>query len=149
MGKQYTSEAIEAFKAEMLEKIPQGWTVRAVLAQKHMCGMTYFFATLLPGDDEFAKQYARAMELRADFWADELLEIADDGSNDWMERELANGLTVEVPNPEVVARSKLRVETRKWLMGKAAPKKYGEKLALVDPTNPDAPAVFTLKIDNS
>ena len=33
-------------------------------------------------------------------------------------------------NSESVQRSKLRVDTRKWLMSKLAPKKYGEKVDL-------------------
>lgn len=40
----------------------------------------------------------RAFELRNEFWADEMEDIADDGSNDWMELELANGQTIEVVN---------------------------------------------------
>jgi hypothetical protein len=77
---------IANFKAEMVEKFPQRWTVTAVLAQKSMCSRTYFFAELLAKDVEFQNQYARALELRADFWDEELIEIADDGKNDWMTR---------------------------------------------------------------
>jgi len=35
-----------------------------------------------------------------------------------------------VEDREVTSRSKLRVETRKWLMSKLAPKKFGDKLEL-------------------
>ena len=60
-------------------------------------------------------------------WAEEINEIADDGRNDWMTIQ-RGGEEVEVPNPEVLQRSRLRVDTRKWLMSKIAPKRYGEKL---------------------
>ena len=33
-------------------------------------------------------------------------------------------------NAENIQRSKLRIEARKWLMSKVAPRKYGEKLAI-------------------
>lgn len=59
-------------------------------------------------------------------YADEILEIADDGQNDWMERESKNGEVFEVENHEVLNRSRLRVDARKWLMSKLAPKKYGD-----------------------
>ena len=62
-------------------------------------------------------------------WADEITEISDDGSNDWMTVKRGGG-EVEVENREVVNRSRLRVDTRKWLMSKIAPKKYAERLAL-------------------
>lgn len=145
----YKEHDLSRFKAEVLEKLPQGWTLRQIFAQPGMCAMSFFFAKVLPEDKAFKEQYARAMELRNEFWADEMVDIADDGSNDWMERELANGLTIDVVNQEVVQRSKLRIEARKWLMGKSQPKKYGEKVEVEHKSDPDAPPVFTLKIDNS
>lgn len=72
---------------------------------------------------EFCEQYARAKEEQADFMAEEMLEIADDGSNDTLMTEKG-----EIENKEWTNRSKLRVETRKWLASKLKPKKYSEKL---------------------
>jgi hypothetical protein len=85
------------------------------------------------GDDRYAKfreQYARAREAQADAIFDEILDIADDGSNDWMERRREDGSVDEVVNHEHIQRSKLRVDARKWMAGKLAPKKYGEKVQL-------------------
>jgi hypothetical protein len=76
----------------------------------------------------FAAHYARAREVGYQSMADELIEIADDGSNDWMERKRGDGSTEEVENHEVIGRSRLRVDTRKWLLSKALPKVYGEKI---------------------
>lgn len=64
--------------------------------------------------------------------ADELLEIADDGSNDWMEKTVGSGETITVVDHEHVQRSRLRVDTRKWYLSKLAPKRYSEKLATDD-----------------
>lgn len=77
----------------------------------------------------FLAQYARAKEEQADFMAEEMIEIADDGSNDTMTIEGRNG-PVEVENKEWTSRSKLRVETRKWIASKLKPKKYGDKIDL-------------------
>jgi hypothetical protein len=74
---------------------------------------------------EFRHQYARAREAQADFLAEEILQIADDGENDTYATE--NGPAV---NHDVVQRSRLRVDARKWLASKLAPKKYGDKLAV-------------------
>lgn len=71
---------------------------------------------------EFQEQYARAREAQADYLAEEILDIADDGTNDWMERE-GNTLV----DHEHISRSKLRVDARKWLMSKLLPKKYGDR----------------------
>jgi hypothetical protein len=77
---------------------------------------------------EFRDQYASAREAQADYYAEEIIEISDDATNDWMKRNRGEGESEEVENKEVLARSRLRVDTRKWLMARMAPKKYGDKL---------------------
>jgi hypothetical protein len=67
------------------------------------------FKEWMNADPSLAAKYARAREALLDFMANEILTISD-----------------EVP-PTVleVARARLRVDTRKWLLSKLAPKKYG------------------------
>lgn len=79
-------------------------------------------------DAEFGARYARAMDARTDRMAEEILAISDDGSNDWMVREQEGGEAITVADHEHIQRSKLRVDTRKWLMAKMMPKKYGERV---------------------
>lgn len=62
--------------------------------------------------------------------AEECLEIADDAKNDWELRQNKDGSKYEAQNPEVVNRSRLRIETRLKLLAKWNPKKYGEKMDL-------------------
>ncbi len=73
---------------------------------------------------DFAARYALARCLQADFFADEILEIADDADNDFTAGKEGG----KVVNHEHISRSRLRVDTRKFLMGKLDPKKYGDKL---------------------
>ena len=73
---------------------------------------------------EFSDQYARAREAQADKLAEEALQIADDGRSDTYVDGDGNVKT----DTEVIQRSKLRVDTRKWLASKMAPKKYGDKV---------------------
>ena len=61
-------------------------------------------------------------------WADDVVEIADNARNDYMDRLAKNGEIERVPDPELVQRSKLRIDTRKFLMAKLAPKTYGDKV---------------------
>jgi hypothetical protein len=75
---------------------------------------------------EFSQHYAQAREALLEHWAEEINEIADDGSNDWMQRELANGRIVTVVDDEHISRSRLRVDTRKWLLSKLLPKRFGD-----------------------
>jgi hypothetical protein len=65
--------------------------------------------------------------------ADEILEIADETSRD----TLVNSKGDEMANSEWIARSKVRIDTRKWLLSKQLPKKYGDRTVLAgDPDNP-------------
>ncbi len=76
---------------------------------------------------DFSEQYKHARAVQAEKMFDELLEIADDGSNDLMTVKKGNN-EYEMENKEVTNRSRLRVDTRKWYLSKVLPKKYGEKL---------------------
>ncbi len=80
------------------------------------------FYTWLKDSPELADKYARAREGQAEFMADQILAIADDSVNDTIDGEYG-----PIENKEWVNRSKLRIEARKWLAAKLAPKKYGDK----------------------
>ncbi len=76
----------------------------------------------------FAQEFEMARLIGFLSIAEEMLEIADDGSNDWANRITRNGHTIRTFDYEHVERSKLRIETRKWLLAKALPKMFGRHL---------------------
>ncbi len=83
----------------------------------------------LSANPSFQEQYARAKSAGVDALAEEILDIADDGTNDWMERHDKDGENIGWQfNGEAARRSQLRIDARKWLLSKLAPKKYGEKV---------------------
>jgi len=83
-----------------------------------------------PDDPEgFVDLYARARLVGYLGMADELLEIADDGTGDYVEKERPDGSKFLAFDGEHVQRSRLRVDTRNWILAKALPKIYGDKLA--------------------
>ena len=74
---------------------------------------------------EFQEQYARARQARASAMEEEILSISDDDSQDRIVDAESGAAKV---NAEFVARSRLKVDTRKWLMARMAPKVYGDKV---------------------
>lgn len=76
---------------------------------------------------EFRDSYARAREDQADTLFNEILDISDDGRNDWMARH-GNDDVGWRENGEQIQRSKLRVDARKWAASKLLPKKYGDRV---------------------
>lgn len=88
-------------------------------------------------DADFDGRIARARVEGFDAIAEEALEIADDGTNDWQKREREDGSVDDMLNHEHVSRSKLRVETRLKLLAKWDPKRYGDRALFgSDPENP-------------
>jgi hypothetical protein len=81
----------------------------------------------ISADEELAARIAHARDLGFDAIAEDILDIADDGTNDWVERKRKDGSVDTVMDSEHVQRSKLRIETRLKLLAKWAPKKYGDK----------------------
>lgn len=75
---------------------------------------------------EFADRYAQAREAQADYLLEELLDIADNTEGDTYTDAKGN-IRVDHEN---INRSRLRVDTRKWIIAKLAPKKYGDKAEL-------------------
>ena len=72
----------------------------------------------------FSDLYAQAKREQVRALVDEILEISDDTSQD----ELINDQGKVVANSEYINRSRLRVDTRKWIAAKLVPRLYGDNV---------------------
>jgi hypothetical protein len=72
----------------------------------------------------FSEHYAQAKEIQIEKFIEQIIEISDDSSGD----ETFNSQGERIENREFVNRSRLRVDSRKWIASKLIPKKYGDKL---------------------
>jgi len=77
----------------------------------------------IPG---FGEKYMLAKARQAMLFAEEIISISDDSRQD----KVINAAGEEVPNTELIARSRLRVDTRKWYASKLVPKIFGNGLLL-------------------
>lgn len=108
------------------EQLSEGKSLVSICRAEGMpCTSTVF--KWLKQNQSFMDSYALAREAQADALFDESLDIADDGRNDWMASN-AEGDEGWRANGENIQRSRLRIDTRKWMAGKLRPKKYGEKI---------------------
>lgn len=120
----------EEVAAELCSRLAEGKSLRSVCKADDMPSVPTVFKWIrdFPA---FLKQYEVAKAESADAMVDEMLDIADDGTNDWMERLGEDGQPIGyVLNGEHVQRSRLRLDARKWIASKLKPKKYGEKVGL-------------------
>ena len=142
----YSDEEIEKVFEEILEYIEDGKSLRSILKASDMPSSRTFFKWI-DDDKEKVKRYSRAMEIRADSIFEDILEIADDGTNDFM--TITKGdVEYNVENREVTNRSRLRVDARKFFLSKVLSKKYGDKLDLTsDGDALQAPKKIIIKVN--
>lgn len=76
---------------------------------------------------DFRAKYHTAKQLQADLLAEEIVKIADDSDRDVIVKQDRDGNDYEVFNTEFAARSKIRVDARKWIASKLLPKVYGDQ----------------------
>lgn len=126
----FTPEQRAAFQTEIVEWISEGRTLREYCRQE---GRPTFQTVYVwrDEDEDFAGRFARARSLGHDAILQECQEIADDASNDWMERVDEDGHSEGWRvNGDHVSRSKLRVWTRLELLKRWDPQRFGDKVAV-------------------
>lgn len=114
--------------AEILYRLADGETLPTICKDEHMPARVTVMKWADEDREGFYDRYRRARECQRDSWADDMVTISDDGTNDFMERQNKDGETTMVYNREHVDRSKLRVGTRQWLLKVGSPTKYGDKI---------------------
>lgn len=102
----------------VIERMCEGESLRQICADPAMpsVGGVLNYAMLRRGADDpfvqrFAEAYSLAKEIRAEAWADEIVDIAD----------------MTEADRDHVAKDKLRIESRKWLLSKLLDRQYGDK----------------------
>ena len=125
MSEKYSKDDKERISIEVLNGMRSG--LSAFKACKAAGVPQSTFSGWIDDDANLAEHYARAREDLIEMIATEIIEISDqdvgvsDGKKDWA----------------AVQKHKLQVDSRKWLLSKLAPKKYGDKLELSgDAANP-------------
>ena len=80
--------------------------------------------------DGFDQRYRAARQMLLEYWADQIVDIADDGELDPRDRQIRTGV-------------------RQWLMSKLAPRRYGDKVQIGgDPESPLQIAHQAVSLEN-
>ena len=107
----------EQLAKEVLAQMHEGASLRTSCRIAGVPAST--FLTWVSKDSSLAEQYAHAREMLIENMAEDLLQISDEPV-----QPNAMGST----DSGAVAKQRLQVDTRKWLLSKLAPKKYGDKV---------------------
>ncbi len=137
------SKYTEDLGNKICSKIAEGFSVRSICSDESMpCKATVFNWLLNEECRRFLDQYTLARRIQAETLSDELFDIADDGSNDWMIRNGRDDDELYQLNGEHLQRSRLRIDTRKWYLSKVLPKVYGD--SPIDNTDNNQPITINL-----
>lgn len=112
----------------LCEHISGGMSLRTACDQDGMPVRATFFKWMRE-NPEFLNQYARACEERTEAFAEDILSISDEGIG-----VIKAG--AEKKSGAIAQIVRLQVDTRKWMMSKMKPKKYGDKLDLTSDGKP-------------
>ena len=124
---EWTLESMQCATDIICSRIALGESVRKILSEdrdQDILPSRKTFYEWLAQNKSLCDQYATFLEIRSDDMADEMLNIADEFGNDTI--TLEDGRVIE--NARIIARDRLRVDTRKWLLSKLHPKKYGDRV---------------------
>lgn len=111
--------------------IAEGKSLKKVCADPRMPSFATVKGWLIkPRFEVFREMYYHSRRVAAELLMDEVIEIADqETAEDWIETFDKNGKPNGwKPNHEAIQRSRLKIDTRKWLAAKLIPRIYGEKL---------------------
>lgn len=109
------------------ERLAQGETLSQVCRDQDMPARSTVYRWQ-EAEPAFRDTYRRARELQMEAWGDEIVDIADDTTLDTVTRITPQGREYETVDHENIQRSKLRVNTRQWLMARLNPRLYGDKV---------------------
>lgn len=127
----------EDLARRICDQIADGKVLRCICDGKN--GMPASRVTVyrwLADQPDFRSLFNWALRWRTEAFAEDIIEIGDDGSQDWKLDTDDDGAQFQVLNKEALARSHMRVENRKWLLAKLLPRQYGTK-------SEDLPAIPT------
>lgn len=111
---------------QICEQLAMGISMRTVCKTEGMPAMATMFRWLRE-KEEFRQQYEKAKEESSDAMAEDLLYIADTPVMGEIKTIRPDG-SVEIKQDEMLGHRRLQIDSRKWLMSKMKPKKYGEKI---------------------
>jgi hypothetical protein len=100
------------------------------------------FWSYLSHNQEAQDRYARAKQLQAEILAAEILDIADHTELGVKTKTTNDG--IETTEGDMIEHRKLRVDSRKWLLSKLLPKKYGDKVDITSKNEKISAAPFTV-----
>jgi hypothetical protein len=118
----------EEVAAKICNHVANGGSLRELRREDATVPTYYIMAGWMAQNPVFEEQYRAARMMHADTLFDEMLDISNTPINGIMTVERANGNT-EITKKDAIDHRRLQVDTRKWIVERLAPRKYGNKIS--------------------
>ena len=115
----------ETLAKDICKRIAEGFSVAVICQAPDMPHETTIYGWLIDRPD-FLAMYDIAKEKQMEIYANQLIDLADNCRAD----------------ADAVAKAKLQIFARQWVMGRLKPKKYGDKTTIAG--DRDNPLIMTL-----
>ena len=113
----------EALADTICRRLSLGESARQICRDDSMPAMSTLMKWLTETDKVmFSEQYARARDCQADYYADQIVDIADELPEDC--------------DSNAINKARLKIDSRKWKVSRMSPRKWGDKQA-IDHTSSD------------
>lgn len=123
----------------MCARVAAGEMLTAI-CEDHTMPLIEMVIDWLNNNTDFSEAYLRATKIRNHVFEDQLIMIADNTKNDYMDKQGKGGETFRVLDNEAIARSKMRIDVRLRLLKASDPTKWGD--------NPNANAAMQETLRN-
>ena len=130
--------------ATICERLANGESLRSICRDEDMPAPVTVMSWYMSQPD-FAEAYTRARERQADTYADEIISLADECRVGEKTEETIDGKgvsTTKTITADMVERTRLQIESRKWFAARVAPKKYGDRVTQ-EISGPDGGSIQT------
>lgn len=119
----------QAVMDAICDQLADGHSLRGICEANNMPDRGTVLRALAK-NDEWATQYALAKQVGLEAWADDIIDTATRPRIGSKTKVVGKGKTkvTETVTGDMVDRSRLEVDAKKWIMSKLAPKKYGDRL---------------------
>lgn len=124
----YTDEQQARLWQKLIESVIEGGTISQFCRDNDIARATVW-RWYSKDTDECRKrkiELCAAEQLRADMWIDEIIGIADDTKSDIQFNYDNDGNAIPAWNKEHINRTRLRIDTRKWIACKHFKQRYGD-----------------------
>lgn len=146
----YTKEISQ----EIILRMCDGESLNKICKDDHLPSKGAVLLWVFDDREGFSDQYEKAMLIRANSWAEDIIEISDHGCSQAAYDEsgapvIVDGEPVQVVTQTKISHARLQTDNRKWIVSKLLPKFSDKPVSIFGDEDAEITAVMVRRVDGS